>query len=177
MVLQLLPPELQEMVVSLLPISSRAGEHLLKSSYSDPFFCLNLNSPQSSLGGVPPLAPLPLHADPLLNHLHNQPAERPARLGAKRSRQPALVLRCARPERDLAWVAHLLRGTSLQGQECAAGGFHYWQWQWQNKIWYWCDHMIDHIWIFKCENNSDCGGKGMDWLGRWKCHFFITSHP
>ena len=137
MVLHLLPPELQEMVVSLLPISSRAGEHFLKSSYSDPFFCLNLNSPQSSLGGVPPLAPLPLHADPLLNHLHNQPAERPARLGAKRSRQPALVLRCARPERDLARVAHLLRGTSLQGQECTAGGFHYWQWLWQNKIWYW----------------------------------------
>ena len=116
MALHLLPPELQEMVVSLLPLSSRAGDsHVAKI---DQFLC---SPPSSSLGGLPPLAALPLDLPPLLPRLDNHAAQRLARFGAGRARLPAAVVGAARPQRDVARVSHLLNGAAVQGQECVAG--------------------------------------------------------
>ena len=86
MPLYFLPPELQEMVVSLLPLASRAGDfHVLQTNP-------NLQRCSSSLGGVPWLARLSLHLPPLLERLHNPAAQRLARPWMARSCLPAAVI-------------------------------------------------------------------------------------
>ena len=95
MALHLLPPELQEMIVSLLPLSSRAGDSHVGKTPSPPQTFL---SPSSCLGGLPPLAALPLDPPPLLTRLNNQLAQRLAWFGAERLGLPAAVIGCARPK-------------------------------------------------------------------------------
>ena len=86
MPLYFLPPELQEMVVSLLPLASRAGNFQFLQTN------LNLKRYSSSLGGVPGLARLSLHLPPLLERLHNPAAQRLARPWMARSCLPAAVI-------------------------------------------------------------------------------------